>query len=69
MINLKCAYCEEGIAKVVEEEEKYKGKKYIAIFYRCNKCGEEFYTWGQIEENRARIKEVKNGTKRSRENN
>ncbi len=64
MIILKCAYC-EGIAKVVEEEEKYKGKKYTAIFYRCNKCGEEFYTWGQIEENRARIKEaIKNDTKR-----
>lgn len=65
MIELKCAYCERGIAEIVEEEEEHKGKKYKAIFYRCNKCGEEFYTWGQIEENRARIKEaIKNDTKR-----
>ena len=67
MIELKCAYCERGIAKVVEEEEEHKGKKYKAIFYRCNKCGEEFYTWGQIEENRARIKEaIKNVQKEKR---
>jgi uncharacterized Zn finger protein len=65
VINLKCVYC-GGIAEVVEEE-KHKGKKYTAIFYRCNKCGEEFYTWGQIEENRARIKEaIKNVQKEKR---
>ena len=55
-----CVFCGENTAEEVEEEEKYRGKKYKTIFYKCNKCGEEFYNWGQIQENQARIKEVIN---------
>ena len=50
-----CVYCGENTAEEVEEEEKYKGKKYKAIFYRCTNCDEEFYTWGQIQKNQDRI--------------
>lgn len=59
-----CVYCGEDSAELVEEEAEFKGVKYIDKYYRCQKCGEEFETLGQLGENMDRIREALNASRR-----